>query len=299
LKVMRQTKLHTNLVRVLQFDIHSLTISFFKPDHTGQFSKLEVSVPSSSLLTVQQSVDNPKKLKICFFDGQERLLRNQKEWKILFRTNAERERFARLVTSNLLLRRAGPGESKAKVYEPRPLKIDQHILDRVIKELPVAEVAGDLHDSWLAAKSKEGWTYGSVYNEAEKTHPELQSLHLLSSKEQEYYLEVSASTIGSILELGYCIRSQEEKDHVVDLEEDSYLLLLVEFLAENAHDLWAVNKLKAGWVYGPARSEEKKTHPNLVPYVDLDEAEKDWNRQAAQTVLKALLYRGYSIEPET
>jgi len=82
----------------------------------------------------------------------------------------------------------------------------------------------------------------------------------------------------------------------MDLEEDSRLLLLVEFLSEITHDCWAANKMRDGWKHGPLRSEEQKTHPNLVHYVDLDEANKDWNRHTAQTVLRTLMERGFLVE---
>lgn len=296
MKVVKLTKFHTTIMRVLQFDSHSLTITFFKPDHTSEFTKVDITIPPTNLVNVQLSVEHPKKLKITFFKGEQRLLRSQREWKIIFRTNAERERFARLVTSNLLLRRGFP-ESQANVYKPQPLKIDKQI-QGLVDELPVYDVASELHESWMAPKLREGWVYGEVYNESERTHPNLNSFGLLEHKEREYYLEVSALTIGSVLELGYKITESDSELVNVNLEADSRLLLLVEFLAENAHDCWAFNKMKLGWTHGTIRSEENKTHPNLVPYVDLDEVEKDWNRQAAQTVLKALLERGFRIEAE-
>lgn len=74
------------------------------------------------------------------------------------------------------------------------------------------------------------------------------------------------------------------------------LLSLTERLAENAHDLWAAQRLAAGWTPGSARNDQLKAHPCLVPYADLPGSEKEYDRQAALGTLKAILALGYRIE---
>lgn len=73
------------------------------------------------------------------------------------------------------------------------------------------------------------------------------------------------------------------------------LLLLTETLAQSTHDHWAVQRLKDGWKYGPARSDEKKEHPGLLPYGELPEWEKAYDRTTAMETLKAVLALGFSI----
>ena len=73
------------------------------------------------------------------------------------------------------------------------------------------------------------------------------------------------------------------------------LVKLTERLAENAHDLWARQRLADGWTYGPQRNDQAKTHPCLVPYRDLPESEKTYDRDAALGTLKAILALGYTI----
>lgn len=75
------------------------------------------------------------------------------------------------------------------------------------------------------------------------------------------------------------------------------LLDLTERLAENAHDLWAIQRLKDGWTYGPQRDDKAKKHPCLVAYADLPDSEKEYDRQAALGTLKAILKLGYRILP--
>ncbi len=71
---------------------------------------------------------------------------------------------------------------------------------------------------------------------------------------------------------------------------------LMERLAENTHEVWAAGRVAAGWTYGPERNDKLKTHPGLVPYADLSEAEKDYDRATARETLKAILTLGYSIQ---
>ena len=73
------------------------------------------------------------------------------------------------------------------------------------------------------------------------------------------------------------------------------LLDLTERLAENAHDIWAKQRMADGWTYGPTRDDAAKQHPDLVPYADLPDSEKEYDRRAAMETLKAIVAMGYRI----
>jgi RyR domain len=77
------------------------------------------------------------------------------------------------------------------------------------------------------------------------------------------------------------------------------LLALTEKLAEHAHDLWAQERLDKGWTHGPRRDDALKQHPCLVPYAELSDAEKEYDRIAALGTLKAVLALGYRISRMT
>jgi hypothetical protein len=77
------------------------------------------------------------------------------------------------------------------------------------------------------------------------------------------------------------------------------ILPLTERLAEHAHDIWARQRLAEGWTHGPQRDDGKKKHPCLVPYDQLPESEKQYDRNAALETLKAILSLGYTIMPPT
>ena len=45
--------------------------------------------------------------------------------------------------------------------------------------------------------------------------------------------------------------------------------------AEELHEDWVVAYKEMGWTYGPERDPEAKTHPDMVPYADLGQLERD------------------------
>ena len=79
----------------------------------------------------------------------------------------------------------------------------------------------------------------------------------------------------------------------VEIEEE--LLRLTEVLARHAHDVWARQRLKDGWTYGPTRCDERRTHPCLVPYEELPESEKEYDRNAALETIRVVIATGYRI----
>lgn len=70
---------------------------------------------------------------------------------------------------------------------------------------------------------------------------------------------------------------------------------LVEALAENVHDTWAKGRIDDGWTYGPVRDDARKHHPCLVPYGELPESEKEYDRNTAISTLKFIVKNGYMI----
>ncbi len=72
---------------------------------------------------------------------------------------------------------------------------------------------------------------------------------------------------------------------------------LTELLAKNTHDIWARLRSTEGWTYGPKRNDAGKQHPCLVPYEQLPESEKEYDRKMAMETLKTIAALGYRIEP--
>ena len=75
-----------------------------------------------------------------------------------------------------------------------------------------------------------------------------------------------------------------------DLEE------LMEAIAENAHEIWAKERMANDWKYGDKRDDAKKEHPDLVPYSDLTDKEKEYDRKMARGTIELLKRLGYEIK---
>ena len=71
---------------------------------------------------------------------------------------------------------------------------------------------------------------------------------------------------------------------------------LQELLARNAHEVWAQQRIAEGWKYGHLRNDINKEHPCLVPYENLPESEKEYDREMALQTLKVILSLGYKVE---
>ena len=70
---------------------------------------------------------------------------------------------------------------------------------------------------------------------------------------------------------------------------------LVENIAKNVHEVWAQSRMKEGWIYGEERNDVLKTHPCLIPYEELPEVEKAYDRDTAFGTLKLITKLGFKI----
>ena len=70
---------------------------------------------------------------------------------------------------------------------------------------------------------------------------------------------------------------------------------LVEEMSKNVHEVWAQTRISQGWTYGEQRDDELKTHPCLIPYEELPELEKEYDRNTSVGTLKLILKLGFSI----
>lgn len=75
------------------------------------------------------------------------------------------------------------------------------------------------------------------------------------------------------------------------------LMPLVEDMARNVHEVWSKNRMDQGWTYGPERDDNLRKHPCLVPYDQLPESEKEYDRATSQETLKFILKSGFRLLP--
>ena len=72
---------------------------------------------------------------------------------------------------------------------------------------------------------------------------------------------------------------------------------LIEILAENTHENWSAQRIRDGWRWGPALDEARREHPSLIPYAQLAESEKVYDRITVTETLKLVAKLGHPLTP--
>lgn len=73
------------------------------------------------------------------------------------------------------------------------------------------------------------------------------------------------------------------------------LNVLIEQMAKNVHEVWAQSRIRQGWTYGEERNDALKHHPCIIPYEDLPEVEKAYDRDTSLETLKLICKLGFNI----
>lgn len=83
-----------------------------------------------------------------------------------------------------------------------------------------------------------------------------------------------------------------------DVELPDALQALAEDIAKNVHEVWSAGRMKDGWTYGVERDDALRKHPCLVPYEELSESEKEYDRNTSVETIKLILKLGFRITKE-
>lgn len=199
-------------------------------------------------------------------------------------------------------------------YKPRPADTSGVRLPEAL--LGATELlAENTHEVWGAGRVATGWSYGPQRDDANKTSPCLLPYHKLSNKEQEYDRRTSIETVKLITLMGWQILPPADRKMLArdthwpsqktytprpldtaGVKLPAEMEALVDRLAENTHDQWAVGRLSEGWTLGPSRNDKLKTTPLLVPYADLSAEEKSYDINTSRETLKLLVKLGFTFE---
>ena len=80
-----------------------------------------------------------------------------------------------------------------------------------------------------------------------------------------------------------------------DVRLPEELMPLIEQIAKNVHEVWAQSRMDQGWTYGVERNDALKQHPCLIPYEELPDVEKAYDRDTAVGTLKLISKLGFKI----
>lgn len=82
---------------------------------------------------------------------------------------------------------------------------------------------------------------------------------------------------------------------IKDVELRAEITSLSEAIAENLHEIWAELQRAEGWRYGTTHNDELRITPNMVPYAELSESQKESNRNMSMQTIKLIQKLGYDI----
>ncbi|XP_074985826.1 ryanodine receptor 3 isoform X13 [Caretta caretta] len=205
-------------------------------------------------------------------------------------------------------------------FIPCPIDTTQIVLPLHLEKIR-DKLAENIHELWGMNKIELGWTYGKIRDDNKRQHPCLVEFSKLPETEKNYNLQMSTETLKTLLALGCHIvhanlaaeedlkkvklpknymMSNGYKPAPLDLSEVKLLPsqeVLVDKLAENAHNVWAKDRIKQGWTYGIQQDLKNKRNPRLVPYALLDERTKKSNRDSLREAVRTFAGYGYNIEP--
>ncbi|XP_053238582.1 ryanodine receptor 2 isoform X4 [Podarcis raffonei] len=246
----------------------------------------------------------------------------------------------------------GPNISLSQAaFTPVPVDTSQIVLPPHLERIR-EKLAENIHELWVMNKIELGWQYGPVRDDNKRQHPCLVEFAKLPEQERNYNLQMSLETLKTLLALGCHVgiadEHAEEKVKQLKLPKN-YLLssgykpapmdlscikltpsqeAMVDKLAENAHNVWARDRIRQGWTYGIQQSQpasQQKDHtlfsmpssqncadsidgrdhkqdvknrrnPRLVPYALLDDRTKKSNKDSLREAVRTLIGYGYNLE---
>eukprot|EP00076_Gallus_gallus_P039275 XP_025004813.1 ryanodine receptor 2 isoform X12 [Gallus gallus] len=204
-------------------------------------------------------------------------------------------------------------------FTPVPVDTSQIVLPPHLERIR-EKLAENIHELWVMNKIELGWQYGPVRDDNKRQHPCLVEFSKLPEQERNYNLQMSLETLKTLLALGCHVgiadERAEEKVKKMKLPKNYQLLsgykpapmdlsfikltpsqeAMVDKLAENAHNVWARDRIRQGWTYGIQQDVKNRRNPRLVPYALLDDRTKKSNKDSLREAVRTLLGYGYNLE---
>ncbi|XP_007940911.1 ryanodine receptor 2 [Orycteropus afer afer] len=204
-------------------------------------------------------------------------------------------------------------------FTPIPVDTSQIVLPPHLERIR-EKLAENIHELWVMNKIELGWQYGPVRDDNKRQHPCLVEFSKLPEQERNYNLQMSLETLKTLLALGCHVgisdEHADEKVKKMKLPKNyqltsgykpapmdlSFIKLtpsqeaMVDKLAENAHNVWARDRIKQGWTYGIQQDVKNRRNPRLVPYALLDDRTKKSNKDSLREAVRTLLGYGYNLE---
>ena len=206
-------------------------------------------------------------------------------------------------------------ERGVRPYTPHPEYVAHIKLPQEISSI-ADMLAENAHDIWATdrlAEAEKKRAKGKEVNPYDD--PFMKPFNELTKQKRRTDYLSSLNTIKLLYKLGFSITKDETSDfeyqsnkknedgiyvpnpiNVDDVFLPEKIAELTEYIAENAHEEWAKQRLKEGWTFAPKTNKKLKQSFDLVPYCELLDSEKEYDRKMAMYTLRVLYKLGYKIE---
>lgn len=151
-----------------------------------------------------------------------------------------------------------------------------------LRQAPLDELAREIaYRSWAEACRKAGRT------------PEYESFEQQPQLLQDSNVDQIRDIPAKLHALGYRMAplgEVPEAERVTRFNPEE-----IEALAYLEHRRWCEERIRHGWIAGSPRDDERRIHPDLIPFDELPEQSKEYDRTAAKTILDILERAGYAV----
>ena len=185
--------------------------------------------------------------------------------------------------------RGGLAHILDKVKAAKSLRIHTFGLDERFAYLatpedePIEKFARDIHSAYVAERCRQAACQPGGVEQA-KINQELLAWDALSEDFRESNRQQAAHLYFKLRALGYeAVPKDDPRPAIAGFSTEQ-----LERLSIMEHDRWVAERRVAGWVYGEPSDKPRRINANLIPYEQLTESMKDYDR-AAVRLIPALL----------
>jgi ppGpp synthetase/RelA/SpoT-type nucleotidyltranferase len=169
------------------------------------------------------------------------------------------------------------------------LPTDPQTVKTFVQGIPIAKVLNQAHREDLARAAHETYRINQ-----KKRHVQRDSA---MGEWEELPIDIKNSNINQIDHIEEKLRiigMQLRKCPPGEVRLIEFSASELETMAESEHGRWNLDRLRAGWSLGE-RSLDAKKSPYLVPWLELSDVVKNWDRQAVAALPEMLQKLGYEI----
>lgn len=111
-----------------------------------------------------------------------------------------------------------------------------------------------------------------------------------SNRQQAEHIDIKLRAIGC-----EAVPQEDARLAVAAFEEGNDGPGEVELLAQMEHNRWCAERMLDGWTYAPVKDVDKRRSPFLVPWAQLDEDTREWDRNAVRAIPAILAAVGKKV----